>query len=195
MWTDIRFRFFIRWCLGDIRVGAGSSAFLGVRRTGNGNGIYRRSGRLALARLAGVNQADGGTRTKPPCPRPARSNSAGRGARSESFVHTSAGLAIGREPTACRAQMAKAGRRGSCLLRPVRGIALTDSVPTRDQHTTPRRLPTIADSGWRLARSSPGRAIPPVRSVSPPHPACIPTSFSSILPCAGSGVSLFRPAS
>ncbi len=127
--------------------------------------------------------------------RPARGNSAGRGARSESLVHTSAGLAIGREPTACRAQMAKARRRGSCLLRPVRGIALTDSVPTSDQHTTPRRLPTIADSGWRLARSSPGRAIPPVRSVSPPHPACIPTSFSSILPYAGSGVSLFRPAS
>jgi hypothetical protein len=100
--------------------------FIFERRMTNGNSLYRRPGRLALAGLAGSNQADGGMCTKPPCPRPARSNSAGRGSASESFVHTSEGLAIGREPTACRAQMAKARRRGSRVLRSVRCVTITD---------------------------------------------------------------------
>jgi hypothetical protein len=40
------------------------------------------------------------------------------------FVCTGEGLATGRAPTACGAQMAKAGRRGSRILRRVRWIAL-----------------------------------------------------------------------
>jgi|HubBroStandDraft_6_1064221.scaffolds.fasta_scaffold05381_8 hypothetical protein len=92
----------------------------------NGNSIYRRSGRLAFAGLAGSNQTDGGRRTEPPRARPARRNSAGRGSASESFVCTSEGLAVGKEPTACGAQMAKARRRGSRVLRSVRCTSITN---------------------------------------------------------------------
>jgi hypothetical protein len=74
---------------------------------------------------------------KPPCPRPARRNRAGRDSASESFVHTGEGLAIGREPTACRAQMAKARRSGSRVLRPVRCLTITDYLPTLDELREP----------------------------------------------------------
>jgi hypothetical protein len=104
----------------------GAASFL-ERRTTNGNSIYRRFGRLALAGLAGFNQADGGMCTKPACTRPACSNIARRGFASEGFVCTSEGLALGGGPAPCGAQMAKARRRGSRLLRPVRCLAFTNA--------------------------------------------------------------------